>query len=311
MIRTVLISLALASPAGAFELGFPLDCDLGTTCYIQQYIDHDPTPAARDFTCGTLSYDGHDGTDIALPTRAALQAGVNVLAVSNGTVTALRDAVADFAPAVQGKECGNGVLIDHGDGWQTQYCHLKQGSIVVTVGQSVAKGDILGQVGQSGMAAFPHLHLTLRHDGKTIDPFAPESATSCGPQSEGLWEHPLPYAAGGLIGIGISTDIPDYAAIKSGLASPDLPSTAPALVVWAYFYGGLSGDVILFDITGPQGRVLRETSVLEKPQALGFRAIGKRLKSTTWPAGNYNGTARLMRGAQQLGSQSVAITLMP
>lgn len=311
MIRSLLITLALASPAGAFNLGFPLRCDLGKTCYIQQYIDHDTGPKAADFTCGSLSYDGHDGTDLALPTRAAMQAGVDVLAAQAGTVKGLRDGVADFAQKLAGKECGNGVLLDHGDGWETQYCHLKQGSISVRLGEVLAQGDVLGQVGQSGMADFPHLHLALRHNGVTVDPFAPDPLATCGPQTASLWQETLPYVAGGLLQIGIATAVPDYAAIKAGLQSRDLPQTAPALVLWAYFYGVKPGDAILFELTGPAGHVLQERSVIEKSQALGFRATGRRLKTKAWPQGHYEGTARLMRGATELGRQSLGIELTP
>jgi hypothetical protein len=306
-----LITLALASPAGAFNLGFPLRCDLGKTCYIQQYIDHDTGPKAADFTCGSLSYDGHDGTDLALPTRAAMQAGVDVLAAQAGTVKGLRDGVADFAPKLAGKECGNGVLLDHGDGWETQYCHLKQGSISVRLGEVLAQGDVLGQVGQSGMADFPHLHLALRHNGVTVDPFAPDPLATCGPQTASLWQETLPYVAGGLLQIGIATAVPDYAAIKAGLQSRDLPQTAPALVLWAYFYGVKPGDAILFELTGPAGHVLQERSVIEKSQALGFRATGRRLKTKAWAQGHYEGTARLMRGATELGRQSLGLELTP
>ena len=311
MIRSLLITLALASPAGAFNLGFPLRCDLGKTCYIQQYIDHDTGPNAADFTCGSLSYDGHDGTDLALPTRAAMQAGVDVLAAQAGTVKGLRDGVADFAPKLAGKECGNGVLLDHGDRWETQYCHLKQGSISVRLGEVLAQGDVLGQVGQSGMADFPHLHLALRHNGVTVDPFAPDPLATCGPQTASLWQETLPYVAGGLLQIGIATAVPDYAAIKAGLQSRDLPQTAPALVLWAYFYGVKPGDAILFELTGPAGHVLQERSVIEKSQALGFRATGRRLKTKAWPQGHYEGTARLMRGATELGRQSLGLELTP
>ena len=311
MIRSLLITLALASPAGAFNLGFPLRCDLGKTCYIQQYIDHDTGPKAADFTCGSLSYDGHDGTDLALPTRATMQAGVDVLAAQAGTVKGLRDGVADFAPKLAGKECGNGVLLDHGDGWETQYCHLKQGSISVRLGEVLAQGDVLGQVGQSGMADFPHLHLALRHNGVTVDPFAPDPLATCGPQTASLWQETLPYVAGGLLQIGIATAVPDYAAIKAGLQSRDLPQTAPALVLWAYFYGVKPGDAILFELTGPAGHVLQERSVIEKSQALGFRATGRRLKTKAWPQGHYEGTARLMRGATELGRQSLGLELTP
>lgn len=311
MIRKLLISLALATPAGAFELGFPLDCTLGDTCYIQQYIDHDAGAAVQDFTCGDLSYDGHDGTDFALPTRAEMAAGIEVLATADGTVKGVRDGIADFAPVITGKECGNGVVVDHGGGWESQYCHLKQGSISLHVGDHVAKGAPLGQVGQSGMAEFPHLHFALRFHGRNIDPFAPKASNSCGAQGQGLWQTPIPYTPAGLIGVGLSPEVPEFTEIKAGLESPDLPKTAPALVLWAYYYGVRAGDAILFDISGPEGRVIQERSLIEKPKALGFRAVGKRLKTAAWPAGRYTGTIHLMRGSTELGTQSLSITLAP
>lgn len=311
MIRSLLMTLALATPAGAFDLGFPLGCDLGRTCYIQQYSDHDPGPKAVDFTCGGLSYDGHNGTDFALPTRAAMQAGVDVLAAQAGMVTARRDGIADFAAIAAGKECGNGILLDHGDGWETQYCHLKQGSIAVRLGDVLKQGDVLGQVGQSGMADFPHLHLTVRHNGAPLDPFAPDALTTCGAKTIGLWQDPPPYVAGGLLQIGLTTAVPDYAAIKAGLPSPDLPLNAPALVLWAYFYGVHAKDTILFELTGPAGPVLQARSLIEKPQALGFRATGMRLKTEAWPVGRYEGVARLMRGATELGRQSLVLAIRP
>ncbi|MFZ9199919.1 MAG: M23 family peptidase, partial [Paracoccaceae bacterium] len=120
MIRALApLLMALAFPAGAFELAFPAGCTLGQDCYIQQYHDHDPGSEATDYTCGPLSYDGHDGTDIALPTRADMAAGVAVLAAAAGVVKGLRDGVADAAPFPTGQDCGNGVVIDHGNGWET------------------------------------------------------------------------------------------------------------------------------------------------------------------------------------------------
>ncbi|MEO5613558.1 MAG: M23 family metallopeptidase, partial [Cypionkella sp.] len=289
MIKALTFSLALAFPAGAFELAFPVDCRLGDTCYIQQYVDHDPGPSAQDFTCGPLSYQGHDGTDIALASRAAMFAGVNVLAAGAGTVKGIRDGVADFAAPVADRECGNGVLVDHGGGWETQYCHMKQGSVRVKAGDDVLPGSVLGQIGQSGLAAFPHLHLSVRHNGAELDPFAPDTLTSCGAPGPGLWDQPFAYQPGGLLDIGISAGIPDYPAVKAGLASPDLPKDAPALVLWTFLFGAQPGDAILFRLTGPEGDILTERSVLEKTQAQSFRAVGRKLKTAEWPAGRYQG----------------------
>jgi hypothetical protein len=311
MIRSLLLSLALASPAGAFDLAFPAACTLGATCYIQQYADHDPGPAARDFTCGPLSYQGHDGTDIALPDRAAMTAGVNVLAAAPGTVLGTRDGIADFAPVIPGKDCGNGVVIDHAGGWQTQYCHMKQGTVSVHMGDTVTAGTVLGQIGQSGAAAFPHLHLTLRHNGTAVDPFSPDSLTICGSSGAELWSPSITYHPGGLIRTGITSEIPEYAAIKSGLSSPDLPVTAPALVVWAFMYGSQTGDTLSFTLTGPQGAVLAEQVTLEKPQAQLFRAVGRKRKAEAWPAGAYQATTSLIRKAQIIGAESITVTIAP
>ncbi len=288
MIRTsVCLTWALAFPAGAFDLALPVDCVLGDSCHVQQYPDHDPGPGAADFTCGPLSYEGHDGTDFAVPTRAAMAAGVNVLAAAPGTVKGSRDGVQDFAPAVEGRECGNGVLIDHGGGWETQYCHLKQGSVRVRTGDRVDAGAVLGQVGQSGAADFPHLHLSVRRNGQEVDPFAP-GAAACGAAGDDLWSPDIAYAPGGLLQVGIAPAVPDYDAIKAGLASPGLPADAPALVVWAYFYGPRAGDTLLLSLTGPDGEVIADRVALEKTQALAFRPWGA---SCPLPAGRPASTA--------------------
>lgn len=302
--------LALATPAGAFDLGFPLDCTLGETCHIQQYVDHDAGPGAQDFTCGGLSYDGHDGTDFALPTQAAMAAGVAVLAAADGTVKGARDGIADLAPVISGKECGNGVVIDHGGGWETQYCHMKLGSIAVRVGDLVGRGMPLGQVGQSGLAEFPHMHLSVRRNGAEVDPFSPDGGT-CGVPTDDLWQNPVAYQPGGLLALGLAPNVPEYAAIKAGLPSTDLPSAAPALVVWAYVFGTRPGDALLLSITGPDGSIITERVVFEKPQALAFRAVGRKLKTAGWPPGAYTGHASMLRGDTVLGSRSLTVQITP
>lgn len=311
MIRSLaLLTLALAHPAGAFELALPVDCTLGQTCHIQQYFDHDAGPTAQDFTCESLSYDGHDGTDFAVSTRAEMARGVNVLAAAPGTVKGVRDGVPDFDPHVPGKECGNGVLVDHGSGWETQYCHLKQGSVRVRVGDAVGPGTPLGQIGQSGMAAFPHVHLSVRRNGVELDPFAP-SANTCGPPGDDLWSPDIAYQPGGLLDIGLSDAVPEFDAIKAGLPSPDLPAAAPALVVWAYVFGPRAGDALLFSITGPQGDVITERVVFEKTQAQAFRAVGRKLRAAGWPKGTYQGQAQMMRGQTVLGQRDIAVQIGP
>lgn len=301
---------ALSNPAGAFELAWPAACTLGETCHIQQYFDHDPGPQATDFACGLLSYDGHDGTDIALTTRAQMAKGVAVLAAAPGVVKGGRDGVADFEPFVAGRECGNGVLIEHEGGWETQYCHLRQGSVLVQAGDRVAAGTPIGLIGQSGMAEFPHIHLSVRLNGAEVDPFTP-TATTCGPSGTALWATPIAYEPGGLLDAGFSAAVPDFDTIRAGLPTLPLPDTAPGLVLWAFIYGSQAGDEVLFQITGPAGTLLEETSVLERPQAQLFRAMGKRLTAAAWPAGDYAGTVILQRGGKPLDQMALTVQITP
>ena len=71
---TVLSSLALGFHSSVIaqpiELGMPIACEPGRTCYIQNYTDADPSVSARDYKCGTLTYDDHNGTDFRLPSLA-------------------------------------------------------------------------------------------------------------------------------------------------------------------------------------------------------------------------------------------------
>ena len=125
-----------AVPAGP-RLAFPVACVLGRTCEIQHYVDRDPGPGVRDYRCATQTDQAHNGIDIRVPDMMAQRRGVDVLASAAGTVARVRDGVADIsvrapgASPVANQECGNGVAISHGGGWETQYCHMARGSIRV------------------------------------------------------------------------------------------------------------------------------------------------------------------------------------
>ena len=312
-----LLSLAATSAAGDFLLEPPLDCDLTQTCYVQQGVDHDPGPGAQDVLCGGLTYDGHKGTDFALPSLAMMQAGVDVIAAAPGTVRGVRNDMVDVlqgspgAPDVTDRECGNGVVVSHGDGWETQYCHMKQGSITVQTGQTVAMGQVLGHVGLSGQTQFPHVHLSVRRDGAVVDPFAPEAQDTCGAvPDDTLWNDPVAFVPGGLIASGFSDAVPDYDAIKAGTAARDrMSATAPGLVVWGFAFGGRVGDTLTLTIRGPQGEVFSNVQTLERDQAQLFRAGGRRTPPGGWPAGDYIGTVEMMRDGAVLDVQTIAVTL--
>jgi murein DD-endopeptidase MepM/ murein hydrolase activator NlpD len=288
----------------------PVDCVLGETCYIQQYVDHDHGTGARDFACSSLTYDGHKGTDFALPTFADLDRDVAVLAAADGTVTRLRDGEADrgVAGATPGRDCGNGVVIDHGQGYETQYCHLRAGSLRVRVGDAVRAGDPVGLIGYSGRAEFPHMQLTLRRDGETVDPFAPDGASCDALPARTLWADQIPYRPGGLLSAGFAFDVPDYDRVKDGTAGESaLPPDAPALVLWGYGFGARPGDRVTLVIDGPEGRFFQTEQTLDRAQALYFRAGGRRQQPGGWPHGTYEGTVTLIRDGAVLETLAAQI----
>lgn len=317
--RPILALLILAAPAQAlaqaFELGWPVACALGEACHVQNAFDHDPGPAARDAACGTLAYDGHDGTDIALPTLAEQGAGVEVLAAAPGVVAGARDGEADAlqgtpgAPDVAGRECGNGVLLAHEGGWETQYCHLAEGSVAVREGDRVAAGDALGRIGLSGDTQFPHLHLAVRQGGVAVDPFAPDAPDACGElPAEDLWAGEVALAPGGVTDAGFATGVPDYAEVTAGTADR-APRSGEPLVLFALMFGGRAGDVVRLQVEGPAGTVIDHEEALERTQAQLFRAAGLRAPEGGWPSGHYKGTATLLRSGEVLSMREVEATL--
>lgn len=306
-----LLGSATLAAAEPFSLAFPVDCTLGETCYIQQYVDHDPGPGARDFTCQGLSYDGHKGTDIGLPSHEAMAAGVTVRAAAPGIVRGMRDGVSDRVYSGEdlgGQDCGNGVAITHADGWETQYCHMKQGSIAVTQGQQVAAGTPLGEIGLSGRTQFPHLHITLRHDGAVVDPFAPAGAESCGSE-ETLWQKPMDYRPGGILSLGFAARVPSLADVAEGAADDIPPRRDTALVGYGYGFGARAGDILRIVIDGPEGQVIAHEARIEKAQATLFRAAGRKAQASGWPAGEYHLSVTLLRGAETIDRRSTRLTL--
>ena len=250
-LATLILAASPVAAADAPRLSLPIDCEPGKTCYIEDYVDADPGPGKRDFMCGLKSRDAHRGTDIVLLTFDAMTAGVDVLAAAPGVVAAIRDGVPDKAvtpatrDAIKGRECGNAAMrqcgnavrIDHGEGWQTLYCHMKRGSVQARKGDIVARGAVLGQVGLSGLTNVPHVHIGVLKDGKIVDPFNPEDRNTCGAASgTGLWENALAYDRAGLFTAGFSTTVPGFDAVKSGAARAAAAKPDQPLVLYGHAF---------------------------------------------------------------------------
>jgi len=99
-------------------------------------------------------FRAHKGVDYAAPI------GTGVKATANGTVAFV---------GTQGGY-GNVVMLQHQGGTTTVYGHLSRFASGLHKGQKVAQGEIIGQVGMSGLATGPHLHYEFRVDGVHRDP---------------------------------------------------------------------------------------------------------------------------------------------
>lgn len=300
-----LLAFLLPLEAHALTLESPIDCKVGTDCFIQNYVDADPSAAWKDYACGPLSYEKHTGTDIRLRTLAAMERGVKVVAAAPGVVRGVRDGEEDRLLSdrrdarVAGRECGNGVVITTEEGYETQYCHMKKGSIAVKKDDRVATGQMLGLVGLSGSTQFPHVHFEVRKGKEVLDPFT-GGKNSCGGENHPLWSSKalaaLPYVSTGVLSAGFSDNA---SALSQGDANPThttLSASAPALIFWVQAFGLRAGDTLKMQLQAPDGSMLAQTShVFEKNKATFFQFIGKKRKSTQWQAGAYKGTYSILR----------------
>jgi len=98
----------------------------------------------------------HNGVDFAAP------AGTPIRAIGAGSV--------QFSGVQNG--FGNHIEIAHGRGFVSAYSHLERIAPGVTNGVTVARGQLIGWVGQTGLATGPHLHFATFEDGQYVDPLS-------------------------------------------------------------------------------------------------------------------------------------------
>lgn len=106
-------------------------------------------------SCGWYCYGGHQALDI----QNAYNRYDKVLASDRGVV------VVNSYRSVNGYY----MIIDHNNGYQTYYGHMT-GPGFFPVGSTVAKGEVIGNIGMTGFATGPHVHFEIRKNGKQVNP---------------------------------------------------------------------------------------------------------------------------------------------
>jgi murein DD-endopeptidase MepM/ murein hydrolase activator NlpD len=296
--RILILIFLLSTPAVAQEnpiFDLPLSCNPGTDCWILNYPDVGPDKdgTATDPACLSLTYEDHKGTDFAIADETAMNKGVDVLAAKDGTVLRVRNSEPDRWPTKDDldktrearRECGNAVLIDHGDGWQTMYCHMKKGSVVVKPNQKIKTGEKIGQVGLSGLTEFPHLHFGVIHKDKVINPFNGSDLTQpCGASGKPLWNPSLvlPYEPLTFFHLGFDTKPPVLKNIDTERTDRTaLRKDASALVFHAILLGVREGDTVEMTLTAPDGKnFAQKTITQEKNRARQMYYIGRKIRET-------------------------------
>jgi murein DD-endopeptidase MepM/ murein hydrolase activator NlpD len=105
-------------------------------------------------------YNFHTGLDFSP------DYGTPIYAVADGIVSLVED---------PGPTCGVSIFIEHnvdGTKFTSVYCHMVPGSPPFKAGDTVKKGDLVGNIGLTGVTTGPHLHLEIRVGDSPIDPYA-------------------------------------------------------------------------------------------------------------------------------------------
>lgn len=268
------IMLSTAAKSEELKFGLPIKCNINKDCFIQNLPDLISGKAHADSFCGGATYNNHKGVDIRLLSLKDIKRNVPVIAAADGIVKAFRDGepdqlvrTPDQRKRVKNKECGNGVVLTHGARLETQYCHIKQGSISLKRGQVVKKGEVIGFVGNSGFAAFPHVHFGIRMDGQWLDPVLgkrpSDNCSVASSQSSMLDKLSFSYFSENtsqLLTSGITGNVFKHSSLVKSGAPKALVQGDKAIIGWAWFINLRKGDQIRFTLEGPEGIISQNTT---------------------------------------------------
>lgn len=112
--------------------------------------------------------------------KSSFHSGIDIPASQGTPIIATRSGTVKIA--TYNSSYGNYVEIDHGDGTSSRYAHMMNGGIMVSVGQLVTQGQMIGKVGTTGASTGNHLHFEIRIKGQTTNPLEYVSASNQRPK---------------------------------------------------------------------------------------------------------------------------------
>lgn len=219
---TLVSSITIAA-ADESKFSWPISCVPGIDCTGTHFRIGYPDVGGTglSFACSKPGYLGHQGTDIVV---TSVEQGVTALAAADGVVRWTADGLFDHCPndtehdcneenkselpsgsgkgATLGFNAGNFVVVEHtldNTRYLTLYAHLRKGSLTVTPGQKIVRGQHLGNVASSGNSQIPHLHFGVyKAEGGMYRPVDPWKG-ACNTSSDGLWLAAVPYRSEDLL----------------------------------------------------------------------------------------------------------------
>lgn len=154
-----------------------------------------------------------------------------IVAFADGKVTAMLNTCGGSSPST-----GNYVTLDHGNGVQTVYYHMKKGSVTVKTGDTVKAGTVIGYMGTTGNSTGNHLHFGIKIDGSWVDP--------------------RPYLEGTKTFGSTATEQTASATTVTGTASTG--STADAKTIWDFLMNKIGNA---FGVAGLMGNLYAESAL--------------------------------------------------
>jgi len=289
----VIFAFLIPSIAHAIDLRFPVACRLMDHCWVTNHVDLENREGiTKDYMCGDKANDGSKSTHISLASRSTFNQNIPVIAAADGIIKVAKNV---------GGFCGVRVAIDHDKGWESSYCHLKNGSLQVQKGQHVRAGQILGAVGMSGETNWPHLSYALMRNGMIFDPFSNRtSLEGCSGQGTPMWAggvNPL-YEPANVTSIGFTTGSTRNNDIHNGTVKSlsKISTDTSQISLWGLIMNVRSGDKIDLEIKTPSGRVLNNAQVTAERSQNYYPVFFPTLRQNfLWNTGIYTGKMTITR----------------